>query len=158
MLSSIYIMKWVWQANCEIRWCPLSVGLIITRSHPNMKAYMGELSPVVVVPHFLSLCLCIEACVILHCVRQCKSKITFPFKTRERQPWERCSYLSYSPCCLNLDFTHHPHAGRVHLAIRSSFNCARTTFKMPFHCLVSFGSIDLRIIVESGGFLSPWSS
>lgn len=29
------------------------VGLIINTTHRNIKAYMGELSPVVVVPYFL---------------------------------------------------------------------------------------------------------
>lgn len=128
----------------------------VTSQHESL--YGRTISSCCCPPFFKSLSLYWSLCHSTLCVCQCKSKITFPFKTRERQPWERRSYLSYSPCCLNLDFTHHPYTGRVHLAIRSSFNCAQTTFKMPFHCLVSFGSIDLRIIVESGGFLSAWSS
>lgn len=57
MLSGIYIMKvsdkqTVKSAHVHSPDMPGPVGLITNESHPNIKAYMSELSPVVVVPPF----------------------------------------------------------------------------------------------------------
>lgn len=69
----------IWQTNCEIRWCRLS-----------WHARASSLASHIPVPAISSrrprFCLCIEACVIWHCVHQSKSKITYLLKTSQSQP------------------------------------------------------------------------
>lgn len=58
---------------------PGAVGFIINKSHPNIKAYMSELSPVVVVPCFFKVLVFLLKPVSFNIVYvKCQSKITYP--------------------------------------------------------------------------------
>lgn len=79
MLSSIYIMKISDKQTVKSPnvYSPDTLGpAALIKSHPSINAYVGELSPVVVPLIFLSLCPCIEVCIIPRCVHKCKLNVT----------------------------------------------------------------------------------
>lgn len=70
--------------TCKCWWALSSTSYIPTQKFTWVNYLQLLLSPIL-----WSICLYIEACVILHCVHQCKSQTTYSFKTLKSQPQER---------------------------------------------------------------------